>query len=137
MTGNMTHWIVNGVDSIDYLDNFFSADVNFNPYSTDFSTLEITSFHDDNMPKSIYTAKINNPADYNCYDRRGSMKVNYSYSGNKKKLIISSIDLACYTKNIFVAEDIEWEIIYLGKKPSDKRKIKTTYNGNTYEIQFN
>lgn len=61
-----------------------------------------------------------------------------TWNKNKKSIYISTIkvDTLYYKKNLFLSnESKEWEIIYLDKK--GKSKIRTSYNGNTYELQFN
>lgn len=134
ITGNMTHYIVNGVDSISYLDNYFYNDGNNVPYSHPFNDLKFISLAA--KDKGHYELTIEYPSDY--FFPNNIKGGNYSYKEKGKKIKMSGTSqmLLGFKKNIFVSDDIEWEIIYLSKK-NNKRKINGTYNGNTYEIQFN
>lgn len=130
--GKMTHWIVNGVDSIDFLDNYFGFDYNNQPYSTDFSNLTFSS----DGKKGNYEFITEQPSDYQG-DGSKLLMGRYSYKNKGKSLQITTSKDANYQKKIFVSDDILWDIIYLSKKDSGKRKLKGSYNGNIYEIQFN
>lgn len=133
MEGHLTHWIVNGVDSIDYLDDYFENDFNNNPYTHSFADLE---FKSNTEKKEQYSCTVYSPSDFQCLGN-AILGIQYSYANKCKKIKITTISLGCYTKNIFIAQGLEWEIIYLDKKEKGKRKMKTIYNDNTYEIQFN
>ena len=134
MEGHLTHYIVNGVDSIDFLDNFFYNDFNDNPYIHKFSDLEVKS---DVIGKGYYEVSFVKPADY-IYpqDIIDSREYHYLEGGKKIKISGTKYILNTFKKNIFINDDIAWEIIYL-KRKNDKRIMKGTYNGNTYELQFN
>lgn len=132
--GNMTHWIVNGVDSIDYLDNYFYNDIYGNPYSHKFSDL---TFWSQKHYKGIYEIVCYKPNNYAFpYEVVQSIDCEYSKDGKTIKLYRTKHIINGFKKNIFISDDIIWEITYL-KRKDKKRKMKGTYNGNTYEIQFN
>ena len=58
-----------------------------------------------------------------------------TWASNGKSINIrSGVDIDYYKRNIFVVSGLNWDIIYLDK--NRKSKIKTTYNGNVYEITF-
>lgn len=131
--GNLTHYIVNGIDSINELDNFFYNDVNNNPYVGDFSSLKFQTRP--TRAKGYYEAFINKPQNYNGYF---SNNFEYRYIDKNNKIKLSNtIDIKrVIKKNIFIDDSIIWEITMLEKK-NGTRKMKGTYNGNTYELQFN
>lgn len=134
MEGHLTHWIVNGVDSIDYLDNYFYNDNNNNPYTHKFSDLEFTSRC---LAKGFYELSVDNPSDYSQINSIiNSVEYEYKEKCKKIKFYKTATILSSFKKNIFISDDIVWEIIYLNRK-NDKRKLKGNYNGNTYELQFN
>lgn len=131
--GNLTHYIVNGIDSINELDNFF-YDLNNNPYSKNFS-----DFSFDSRPtraKGYFEVNIITPQDTNGGPYI-SRVFKYRYMENSKKIRFSGTKgiFDAYKKNIFIDDSIIWEITML--KKNGARKMKGTCNGNTYELQFN
>lgn len=132
--GNLTHYIVNGIDSIDYLDNYFYNDINGNTYSHKFSDLSFRTTH---AQKGYYEFYVDKPVDY-AHVNAIINKIEYEYQskGKKLKLFGTASILDGFKKNIFISDAIIWEIIYLKRKDT-KHKMKGVYNGNTYEIQFN
>jgi hypothetical protein len=135
ISGHMTHYIVNGIDSIDFLDNYFYDDKYNKPYVHKFSEINIASFLID---KGSFQVTFFDPEDYVTNNSNVISGIPYSYKEKGKKIKISNTNriLETYKKNIFISDDILWEIVYL-KKNDNKRKMKGIYNGNTYEIQFN
>lgn len=134
MKGHLTHYIVNGIDSISYLDNFFYNDLHNNPYSHQFSDLTVWS---QKKSKGSYEVTFYSPDDY-ASPYSIIQNIEYNYVDNGKKIELSGTDkiIETYKKNIFLSDEVSWEIIYLSKK-DDKRKMKGTYQGNVYELQFN
>lgn len=129
--GHITSYIVNGIDSLDLL-NLYYAPVQPNapyPYSKTERDIKKETFIASN--KGNYFVISSDLFDDNDF---------FILKWNKdKKSIYFSGDFRrnYYNKQLFItgSGDINWQIIYLDKNQK-KSKIKTTYNGNTYEITF-
>lgn len=134
MEGHLTHYIVNGFDSISYLDNYFYPDIFNNPYTHAFSDLEVHSY---NGSKGHFEVSFDSPADYASVSNV-IQSIKYSYDKGGKHIQLSGTNsiLQTYKKNIFISDDIKWTILYLSKKDS-KRKMMCLHNGIQYELQFN
>ena len=134
MEGHLTHYIVNGIDSISYLNNYFYPDIFNNPYTHVFADLEAHSFDKD---KGCYELSFDKPADYAAISNVISgVRFCYVDKGKRIKLSGTSNIIKSYKKNIFISDDIKWDILYLNKK-NKKRKMSGFYNGRKYELQFN
>ena len=134
MEGHLTHYIVNGVDSVDFLDSYFYNDIYNNPYAHKFSDLETFC---QRRAKGFYEVTFYKPEDYRFpHSIIENIECEYLEKGKKLKLYKTKTILETFRRNIFVSDDIVWEIIYL-KRKDRKREMKGSYNGNTYEIQFN
>lgn len=132
--GKMTHYIVNGIDSINYLDNYFYDDIYNNPYIYHFSDLKFVS---SSVAKGDYNVSVDKPSNYaHVNGIIDNIEYTYQNKGKQIKFYKTETMLSTYGKNIFVNDAIIWDIIYL-KNKDEKRKIKGIYNANTYEIQFN
>ena len=127
--GELTVYKVNGIDSLPFLASYGvnGAQLLLNDIRTG---PKCNSCH--NGLYFSFSGLVNNGA-LSFALSNGSFE--YVSKGKKLK-IYNTPDKSFYSKNIFIESGLEWEIVYLSKK-DDKRKIKTTYNGNVYEIQFN
>jgi hypothetical protein len=130
ISGYITQYNVNGIDSLSLLNSYYAtytAGISppYQPYTNPNKNIATELF------KSILTKNI---GDINSNCGTGT----YLWDRKKKKINIffKADNPIYYKKNIFINnEKIDWDIIYLDKN-SKKSKIKTTYNGNTYEITF-
>lgn len=127
--GKITSYKVNGIDSLQFLDSYYSPGIskisegNIDCYATCNSCKGMHDFAYATELNIGFRTIYNGTCEY----------------GNRYKTvkIYSKPDTSYYKKNIFVESGLDWDIIYLSKK-DNKRKMKTTLsNGNTYEIQFN
>lgn len=125
----ITSYTVNGIDSLALLNKYFGSKINVKDISTTFIEEEFDNHYDANVPTFFI------PNGGNSF----SITFFYSYSKNKKKLTIfydqANNDTAVFARSLFVDQITEWDIVKL--VPKGTKKIKTTINGNTYEIQFN
>lgn len=126
--GHITKYEVNGIDSLELLNFYYKKitcpdiDIKKAYFSTTGAPSNIaTTF---TFPSSI------NGCSSNSY-------LNYTFSNDKKSLnIYYSPDKSLSNRNIFIEDNLKWQIIKLTKKR--ELKIKTILNnGNTYEIQIN
>lgn len=125
--GKLTAYTVNGIDSLELLNNYFVR----SRYPT--ATIRDCEF-------KFYITRASSPPDLalevNIKSEGGAMSTyRYSFSDDKKSLRVTS-SLYSFDKNIFISKDTDWEIVRLSK--DDKPfKLKTTLsNGNIYEIQI-
>jgi len=127
--GELTSYTVNGIDSLNLLNSYAIANSQFpkkdiQAYST------CNACH--NGHSFAFVGLLGN-LPYSAIFSEGWFE--YTAKGKKLK-IYNNPDRDYYHKDIFIEQGVEWEIVYLSKK-DDKRKMRTTYNGNVYEIQFN
>jgi hypothetical protein len=130
--GYITEYKVNGIDSLPYLNSFYSSyTVGVSPPYPPY-----TSSNNKDIKREKFTTTIEGLG-------HGTLSVDYLGNGyykwannNKNIIIFFKPDVYYFYKNIFIKkEDITWEVLYLDKK-GKKSKIKTIYNSNTYEITF-
>jgi hypothetical protein len=127
--GELTAYRVNGIDSLNLLDRYAIANSQF-PKKNIQSYQTCNTCH--NGHSFAFGGELGNGTGSRTFSR-GSCE----YTSKGKKLKIYNLpDRDYYNKDIFIESGLEWEIVYLSKK-NNKRKIKTIYNGNIYEIQFN
>lgn len=129
INGYIYEYKVNYIDSLNGLNAFYKPVIPSWPYPYNKIDRDIRKEH------FIACCRDNNHWDITCdlFER-----VDYSISQDKKRINIGAmVDTNYYKKNIFVSKfgDIDWDIIYLNKD-GKKSKIRTTYNGNMYEITF-
>ena len=119
--GTITNYCVNGIDSLQYLDAY---------YNTNFVNNTPNKIH--HISDEFFYSSTEDFVIANQTMITGSYRWQIKY---KEIEIDCKNDTLVYKKNLFIKRALDWEIIYLGKD-NKKSKIKTTYNGNTYEITF-
>lgn len=122
MRGFITEYKVNGIDSLDLLNKFIIAPpaLGIKAQSIDF---QIKDEHNKNTVLNTNFGEIT-----------------YSWNSGYKYIYVSHSPYAdIITRNIFLINGTNWQILKLVKKTTvgNQLKIKAEINGNTYEIQFN
>lgn len=128
INGYITEYKVNGIDSLDFLNIYYKPYIpnSIYPYNKTNRDIRFESFTATNVTKTYWEIKSD------LYET-----LYYRMQKDKKTIRIGgSIDTIYYKKQLFLDTkgNIDWQIQYLDKK--GKSKIKTTYNGNVYEITF-
>lgn len=129
INGYITEYKVNGIDSLDLLNIYYAPVIqnSYPPYTN--TQRDIRKEHFQACCQEYNHLDINT----DLYEHLG-----YKLSENKKTVNIGGlVDTLYFKKQLFLDKsgDLAWTIQYLDKK-GKKSKIKTTYNGNTYEITF-
>lgn len=128
LKGYITEYKVNGIDSLDLLNIYYKPVIPnaSHPYNKTDRNIKMEYF------KSVSVAKGHWEVNCDLYEN-----LTYEMQKDKKNIRIGgSVDTIYFKKQLFLDKtgEIDWQIEYLDKK--GKSKIKTTYNGNTYEITF-
>ena len=126
--GYIKAYTVNGIDSLELLNVYYEQTIwhSYGPYNKLIKDVKEEYFN----LKTIKKGK----ADIAC-DLFYNQHLLTTWASNGKSINIrSGVDIDYYKRNIFVVSGLNWDIIYLDK--NRKSKIKTTYNGNVYEITF-
>lgn len=128
INGKITEYKVNDFDSLPYLNVYYKPYIpnSIYPYNKTDRNVSTEEF------SSIYLTKSNWEIDCDLYESLTCVLQN-----DKKTVRIGGqIDTVYYRKQLFLDTkgDLDWEILYLDGK--GKSKIKTTFQGNTYEITF-
>ena len=127
--GELTVYKVNGIDSLPFLESY-------GLHGSQILLNDIRMYPTCNYCNNGYSFSFSGLV-YNGAHNFSLSSGSFEYVSKGKKIkIYNQPERLYYSKNIFIESGLEWEIVYLSKK-DDKRKIKTTYNGNVYEIQFN
>lgn len=127
--GYITEYKVNGIDSLDLLNMYYDT-VRINdryPYNK----------VERNVRKEQFGAFKRNKITYNVTnDLLGADAITtVKWKTDKKNIWIGAPlpDYRFFKKNLFIKSSI-WEVVKLD--PNGQKKIKNTFNGNTYEITF-
>lgn len=134
INGYITEYKVNGIDSLDLLNAYYMPYVvGVSPPYPPFTNTQR------DIRKEQFQACCQK---YNYWQFNSDLYVlsdsHFSVKNKGKSITIDgSVDTRYFNKQLFLSSkgDINWDIQYLDKK-GKKSKIKTTYNGNTYEITF-
>lgn len=131
INGHITAYVVNGIDSLDLLNLYYAPILPnaANPFSKTVRDVKTEQFSARSQGSGYF--------DVSCDLFDGNL--GFRWSSDKKSINIGGSPLPYYyNKQIFISNrsgEVVWQIIYLDKS-GKKSKIKTTYNGNTYEITF-
>lgn len=126
--GKIVEYRVNKVDSLQHLNSYYVPYViGSSPPKPPYTNI-YKNIYDEKFVSYISAANGSITSDLGSGD--------YQWDDKLKNIsIFFTHDKLYFNKNIFIKnENILWEVMYLDKK--GKSKIKTTYNGNTYEITF-
>ena len=125
--GKLTAYTVNGIDSLDLLINYVD---------TAFSLSYPLRMRECEFAYSLHSAhEIDNH--FGPSNGYGFATFHYKFSKDKKKVAVSfGAWKEAFHKNIFISNEIEWDIIRLTNDTLPFKIKKTLDNGNTYEIQI-
>lgn len=128
ISGNITEYKVNGIDSLNLLNVYYEQAIlhGYGPYNNTIRDVKQEVFNPSNKGKGKFNLQC---------DIFASNSGTCTWNSNKKSVNVRvGIDMEYFKRNIFITQGLNWDIQYLDTK--GKSKIKTTYNGNTYEITF-
>ncbi len=121
MRGFITAYNVNGIDSLDALDQYWQV---HNWHSLKMCDFDIVS---SSIRDVVYNTNF------------GSIK--YAWTNEYKSIFVNYLPEPGYSRpNIFIENGISWQILKLSPSKSTvnhQLKIQSEINGNTYQIQFN
>jgi hypothetical protein len=128
INGKITEYKVNGIDSLPFLNVFYKPYIpnSIHPYNKIDRNITNEQFNSLSIAKGHWELRCDLFEHLNCVMQK-----------DKKTIRIGGlVDTIYYKKQLFIDTKgiIDWQILYLDKK--GKSKIKTTFNGNTYEITF-
>jgi hypothetical protein len=132
--GHITKYMINGRDSLDAFNKYINRNTGVVKNIQDFE------FTEDHLYSSSNTSHIvidpNNGSQVLDLEYSFSKKYKYMeiYCNKGKSSLNPPNDGSLLSKDIFIERGLSWEIIHLSEK--GPLKIKTIYNGNTYEIEI-
>ncbi len=127
MRGYMTSYKVNGIDSLDELNKYLKQ-YNLIPHARKIRNCEFV----------LGNEHVRNYVVMSNY----YLEFKYHWNSNYNKIYIEhKNDTNMIKKNIFIVNGANWEILKLVRTTDrtvyHQLKIRASFNGNTYEIQFN
>lgn len=130
INGYITEYRVNGIDSLDLLNQYYNSN----------NIMTVGKKVCDEKFSAVRVAKYQ--FDVTCWFYRTKYEFQHTkvtWSEDKKSITTFGhydVDSSIYfKKDILVKKTLtKWDVLYLDKK--GKAKIKSTINGNTYEITF-
>ena len=130
-SGKITKYYVNGFDSLSLLDEYIDSSYSISKVGHSYK-LQIKNCEFDNS-----TMRGNYVDLAYGYGDRSLALLSYTFSKDRKTIKINFENTPINLhKNLFIDQNIEWQIIRL-TPDNDPFKIKTSLaNGNTYEIQI-
>ncbi len=134
-SGYITAYTINGNDSLEAMNKYIvRAPQISNPKNL--NNFEFINSSEKNQKNKVRIVTDNSETidfDYAFSDKKKSVVINCGLGVIDQHLPVFKSTIM--TKNIFIESGLKWHIVRLTKK--GKFKIKTTYQGNTYEIAFN
>lgn len=122
MRGFITQYKVNGIDSLDLLNNYI---LNCSSGTSDLKSWEFSTIDEKNRNKAYHS----------CFGT-----IIYEWNNDYNNIYIYYKNEANLTKNIFIINGNNWEILkFIPSKKTiyHQLKLKTEIKGNVYEVQFN
>jgi hypothetical protein len=122
LNGYIKSYKVNGIDSLDLLNSYFTMNTNAHLYGN-IRMCRLSEFED-----GIGDWKLGDDCTVDLHHRL--------IDNDTKMNIFLGRDTRCFNKNIFIDVNVKWTILNFPTKRKPGLKLKSIVNGNTYEIQI-